>query len=377
MDRDSALPDETYSGLMLAAVLESCDEAVLSLGLDGTVMSWSKAAERIFGYTPQEIVGRSVFLLVPEDLHEETVRTYTRVLAGDRIEHLETVRLTKDGIRLDVSLTASPIRDSAGRIIGLAKIVYDISDRGKMQRQLLESEKFASAGRMAATIAHEINNPLESVMNLIYLARVQGSLDGKANEYLMTAEQEIERVSHIARQTLGYYRDNAGPTKVYFHELVEDVLKIYSVMLHSAGIRVECRFDDRKLIEVNRGEMLQVISNIVANSIDAMPAGGALEIHVAAAATREQAGVRIVIRDDGIGIEQKDLRKVFDPFFTTKGDRGTGIGLWVARELVERRRGNIAMTSSTDAAHSGTTTSIFIPFANQATSGEPAHATAA
>jgi PAS domain S-box-containing protein len=377
LDRDLALPGETYSGQMLAAVLESCDEAVLSLGLDGTVMSWSKAAARIFGYTPPEIVGRSILLLVPEDLREETAEIVTRVQAGEHVEHFETVRLAKDGTRLDVSLTASPIRDSGGRIIGLTKIVYDISDRKKMQRQILESEKFASAGRVAATTAHEINNPLESVMNLIYLARVHGSVDDTANEYLLTAEQEIDRVSQIARQTLGYYRDQGGQARVFLHDLVEDVLKIYSAMLRSAGVRVVCRFDDRKSIEVNRGEMLQVISNIVANSIDAMPAGGVLDIRVAASATREQEGVRLLIRDDGIGIDQKNLRRVFDPFFTTKGDRGTGIGLWIARELVERRRGKIAMTSSRNSTRSGTTTSIFIPFANHEASGEPAHATAA
>jgi len=362
---------------MLAAVLESCDEAVLSLGLDGIVMSWSKAAARIFGYTPREIIGRSILMLVPEDLREETAGIITKVLAGEHVEHLETVRLAKDGTRLDVSLTASPIRDIGGRIIGLTKIVYDVSDRKKMQRQIIESEKFASAGRVAATVAHEINNPLESVMNLIYLARVHGTVDETANEYLLTAEQEIERVSQIARQTLGYYRDQAGQAEVFLHDLVEDVLKIYSVVLRSASIRVVCRFDDRKSVEVNRGEMLQVISNIVANSIDAMPDGGVLDIRVAASATREQAGVRLVIRDDGIGIERKHLNRVFDPFFTTKGDRGTGIGLWIARELVERRHGKIAMTSNTDAERSGTTTSVFIPFANHEASGEPMHATAA
>ena len=376
MNRYHTISKDRESRFLLAAIVDSCEDAILSKSLDGTVTSWNGAATRMFGYTEQEIVGKSLLLLVPEGLYGEEDEILRRVKAGERIDHLETVRLTKDGRRLEISLTTSPIRDGAGRVIGSSKIMYDISERKMMQQSLIESEKFAATGRMAATIAHEINNPLESVMNLIYLARVHGDLDNPATEYLMTAEKEIERVSRIARQTLGYYRDNGSAARLFLHDLVQDVLKIFYPRMRALGIRVECRFDDPQLVEANRGELLQVLSNIIGNSIDAMASGGLLDIHVAKTHSPE-AGVRVVICDQGIGIRQEDLPRVFEPFFTTKGERGTGIGLWVAKQLVERRHGKIAMTSRTQPGDSGTTTSLFIPFANHEASGAPVHATAA
>jgi len=371
------MSDERNPRSLLAAIVESCEEAILSKDLDGNITSWNQAATRMFGYTADEIVGKSIRLLIPEELREEEDDILSKIRSGEKIDHLETVRLTKYGRRLEIALSTSPIRDEDGNIIGSSKIMYDITERKKMQMSLIQSEKFAATGRMAATIAHEINNPLESVMNLIYLARVNATIDDNVKDYLLTAEKEIERVSHIARQTLGYYRDNGNIAKLYLHELVEDVLKIYQVKLRATSISVKCHFDDARPVEANRGEMLQVFSNIIANSIDAMPHGGVLDIHIAETGIPERVGVRIVVRDKGTGIDPEDLPNVFEPFFTTKGDRGTGIGLWVAKQLVERRHGEIAMTSSTDPANSGTTTSIFIPFASRDAREESKHASAA
>jgi signal transduction histidine kinase len=248
-------------------------------------------------------------------------------------------------------------------VIGASKIARDISDRKRIERLLIQSEKIAATGRMAAAIAHEINNPLESVVNLIYLARQNISLEGKAQTFLMTAEQELERVSHIARQTLGYYRDTGSATEVYLHDLIENVLTVYQGKLLSAGISVDTRFTDLQKIAVSRGEMLQVFSNIIANAIDAMPQGGTLNIAIRKLMSSAGDGVQVVIRDGGTGIRKEDLEKVFEPFFTTKGDHGTGIGLWVAKQLVERRNGQISIASSTQKGNSGTSITIFIPLA--------------
>lgn len=358
------MPGEQGSRFLLAAIVDSCEDAILSKGLEGTIMSWNQAASRMFGYTAEEIVGHSILQIVPPELHEEEAEILRRVKNGERIEHFETVRVTKDGRRVEVMLTTSPIYDEGGDIIGSSKIMHDISERKRLERLLIQSEKLAVTGRMAATIAHEINNPLESVMNLVYLARIHCGEDGEVQEYLLTAEKEIERVSHIARQTLGYYRDTGRPVKGLVHELIDDVLKVYQAKLRAAGIEVECHFDDPHPVELRRGELLQVFSNIVANAIDSMPHGGLLQIQVAETGGQEQAGVRVVIRDNGIGIEQEYLSKVFEPFFTTKTNFGTGIGLWVAKQLVEKHCGKIAVCSSTEAGGSGTTVSITLPLPN-------------
>ena len=188
--------------------------------------SWNEAARRLFGYWPDEMIGQSILWLIPEELQYEEEQILRKLRAGERLDHYETVRVTKDGQRIEVSVTISPIRNEAGRVIGASKIVRNISDRKRIERLLIQSEKLAATGRMAAAIAHEINNPLEALMNLIFLARQNSPTEGKAHKYLLTAENELERVSHIARQTLGYYRDTGSPTEVYLHDLLETVLTV-------------------------------------------------------------------------------------------------------------------------------------------------------
>jgi PAS domain S-box-containing protein len=348
----------------LAAIVESCHDAIVSKNLDGIITSWNAAARRMFGYTAEEIVGQPILRLIPEELHQEEYEILRKLRAGELIDHYETTRVKKNGERLQVSLTISPVKDSTGRVIGSSKIARDISARKEMERMLIQSEKIAATGRMAATIAHEINNPLEAVMNLVYLARKSCASDTAANGYLQTAEKEIERVSHIARQTLGYYRETLEPVEVVLNELLEHVLAVYQPKLSTQGISVECEFDDLRPIVVSKGELVQVFSNIIANSIDAMPRGGLLSVQTRETGSAEDAGVEVVIRDQGTGIEQEHLARVFEPFFTTKGNVGTGLGLWVAKQLVENRGGRITVTSSTDPEHSGTSIVIYIPVAN-------------
>jgi signal transduction histidine kinase len=196
-------------------------------------------------------------------------------------------------------------------------------------------------------------------MNLIYLARKSVARNSGARPYLLTAEKELERVSHIARQTLGYYRDPGGPTEVSLEELFADVLAVYHSKLLAGNINVDCHFGHRRLIQASKGELMQIFSNLIANSIDAMPHGGVLSI-----GTREleKEGIVIVVRDSGAGIRTDHLEKIFEPFFTTKGSLGTGIGLWVVKQLVEKRAGKIAIKSSTASPESGTTVEVYIPF---------------
>ncbi len=351
------------SRFRLAAIVDSADDAIISKDLNGIVTSWNEGAYRMFGYTANEMVGQPVLRLIPPELHYEEDEILRKLRSGGRIDHYETKRRKKNGETFEVSVTISPIRDASGRVIGASKIARDISDRKRIERLLVQSEKLAATGRMAATIAHEINNPLESLINLIFLARQNSAVGGKAHGYLLTAEQEMERVSHIARQTLGYYRDTNLPIDLSLHELIENVLSVYKSKLLATRISVDTQFNDVRKITVSKGEMLQVFSNIIGNAVDAMRHGGVLRISIRDLITSTGDGIQTVVRDNGTGIAPEHLDRVFEPFFTTKGELGTGIGLWVARQLVERRGGQISVASSTEKGNSGTTMTIFIPFA--------------
>jgi PAS domain S-box-containing protein len=343
----------------LAAIVESSDDAIVSKDLNGIITSWNAAASRIFGYTADEIIGESVLRLIPEELRYEETDILKKLRLGKRIDHYETTRVRKNGERFEVSVTISPLVDPQGNIIGASKVAREITERKQMEQMLIQSEKLAVTGRMAATVSHEINNPLASVLNLIYLARTSETLSS-ARAYITTAESELDRVSHIARQTLGYYRENGVPVTVLLQELIEDVISVYRGKLSAARITIDCRFEDHPPLLASKGELVQVLSNVIANSIDAMPGGGVLHIGVNKTSA-PPAGVEVTIRDHGIGIPKEHLARVFEPFFTTKGNLGTGIGLWVVKQIIERHGGQIKLTSTTEPQASGTTISIFLP----------------
>jgi signal transduction histidine kinase len=246
----------------------------------------------------------------------------------------------------------------------------------------MQAEKIAATGRMAAAVAHEINNPLASVLNLIFLARQDDASKQEIQTYLTTAESELERVSHIARQTLGYYRDTGAPSEVHLHDLMENVLSVYKSRLFTLGIVVEARFEDLRKISVRSGEIVQVFSNVISNAMDAMPHGGTLSLSITAVRGLDRDGFQAVIKDTGHGIQSENLVKVFEPFFTTKGNLGNGIGLWVARQLVERHGGQISISSNTERGNSGTAVTLYLPFngaegempaSNEPKSGTEAH----
>ena len=318
----------------------------------------------MFGYSAGEMLGQPILRLIPEELHYEEDEILRKIRAGERTEHYETTRTKKNGDKVEISVTISPIRDESGKIIGASKIARDISNRKRVERLLVQSEKLAATGRMAATIAHEINNPLESLVNLIFLARQNTGSDGEAHDYLLTAESELERVSHIARQTLGFYRDTGSPTEVYLHQLMENVLSVYSSRLLAAGVTIDRQFHDQRTVLVRKGEILQIFSNVITNAADAMRQGGVLNVSTREIVNSTGDGIQTIIRDTGVGIRQEHLAQIFEPFFTTKGDLGTGIGLWVTKQLVEGRGGEISVSSGTENGNSGTTVRIFIPFAD-------------
>jgi PAS domain S-box-containing protein len=351
------------SQFRLAAIVDSADDAIISKDLNGIVKTWNFAASRIFGYTAEEMVGQSILTLIPENLKYEEDEILRKLRAGERIDHYETTRRRKNGELFHVSVTISPIRDESGRVIGASKIARDISQRKQFELLLIQSEKIAATGRMAAAVAHEINNPLESLINLIFLARQDSPEGSKAHRLLLTAEEELERVSHIARQTLGYYRETGTPAEVFLHDLIQNVLTVYNSKVIANSISVVANFNDLQKITVSKGELLQVFSNVIANAIDAMHTGGTLDISTRNFVGASGPGIQITISDTGIGIQAEHLSRVFEPFFTTKGNMGTGLGLWVARQLLESRGGQISIASNSGNKNSGTIVTIFVPFA--------------
>jgi PAS domain S-box-containing protein len=346
----------------LAAIVESSDDVIVSKDLNGIITSWNEAASRVFGYSPEEMIGTSILKLIPENLHSDEKTIIESIRAGRRVEHFETVRLAKGGQLIDVSLTVSPVRDQHGQVIGASKILRDVSGRKRLEKSLVQAEKIAATGRMAATIAHEINNPLEAVVNLLYLLRPMIS-DSKGINYLDSVESELARISHIAKQTLGYYRENASPSSSSLSDLVQHAITIYEPRCKAVGIAIKKSVDSSRKVNLRRGEMMQVISNLISNSIYAMPSGGVLSVSVNDTKSPLD-GIVLTIQDEGFGIAPENLPRVFDAFFTTRSTVGTGIGLFVAKQFVEGHGGRIEIESKSGAADHGTIVRVFLPISS-------------
>jgi len=347
----------------LAAIVDSSDDAIVSKDLNGIVTSWNAGAERIFGYTAQEMIGRSIRTVIPPELQEDEDRILATIGRGERIDHFETVRLTRSGQRIDVSLTISPVKDESGRIVGAAKIARDITERKQAERALRTSERLASVGRLAATVAHEINNPLEAVTNLVYLAKDCAVRDD-VREFLAHAEEEIGRISHLTKQTLGFYRDTTTPSSVRVGALLSSLITVFAPRSRNKGVEICPEILDDREIRAIPGEVRQLLANLLTNSIDAVKNGGRIRVRIFGCNSRngqQASGVRITVADSGSGIPTAVRERVFEPFFTTKKDVGTGLGLWVCKSIVDKHHGTIRMKSSTVPGKSGTVVSVFLP----------------
>ncbi len=330
----------------LAAIVDSSDDAIVSKDLTGIVTSWNACAEKTFGYTAEEMIGKSIINIIPPELHEDERRILATIARGERIEHFETVRMKKNGERIDVSLTISPVKDEQGKVIGAAKIARDITQRKKTERALQLTEKLASVGRLAATVAHELNNPLEAVTNFIFLAQTTEDLPPTAKEYLTLADRELERVSHIAQQTLGFYRDTSALTGVSMRASIDDVLRVFQSKVRYKSLQIELDIQPGLKVEAHHGEIRQVFSNLISNAIDASSKGGVIKIHGKTVVKDGDPYAQITFADSGCGIPERLRPSIFNPFFTTKSDVGTGLGLWVSKSLVEKHGGHISFRTA-------------------------------
>ncbi len=344
----------------MAAIVEYSSDAIYSTDTEGTILSWNHAAEQLYGYTPDEAVGQSIAGLAPPDRRDEVERNRRILNAGGHIASYRTERMRKDGTCWPVLLSVSSLRNSRGEIVGASAIARDLSTEKQSEEAIRRSEKLATAGRLAASIAHEINNPLEAVVNLLYLARHDS---GHAAEYLAQAEQEVGRVAQLAQQTLGFVRDAKSPGMMDPAIIMDEILQLYSRKLERRQIHITRRYRGDCLISGYSGELRQLLSNLVVNAVDAMNVGGSLHVRTAVARDRVKGeqGVRITVADNGSGIPPSHLRQIFEPFFTTKKETGTGLGLWVSHGIVQKHGGSIRVRSRTDGSSTGTVFSIFLP----------------
>jgi len=330
-------------------------------------ITWSEELEALHGMEAGGFDGRYetwVATVHPED-RERVQREALSAVRELRSYDVEYRAVRPDGSTYWTAARGRVVADASGQPQRLIGVCMDIETRKRSEAALLRAEKLAATGRLAATIAHEINNPLESITNLLFLART--SPENPA-QYIALAEEELERVAHISRQTLGFYRDTLAPAPILLAEVAEQVLAVYARKLESKNIRVEKRFRDPGRVFGLAGEIRQVFSNLIANAIDAMSKGGRLTVKVGRARDWKNAGLpgmRIVVADNGCGIAPAHAGNVFEPFFTTKPDVGTGLGLWLTRSLVQKHGGSITLRSSTRAGRSGTVFAVFLPEASQ------------
>jgi len=348
----------------LAAIVESCDDAIVSKDLNGIVTSWNASAERIFEHRAEEMIGQPILRIIPEELHDDEQRILEKIHRGERIEHFDTVRVAKSGRRIEVSLTISPVRDNTGQVIGAAKIARDISDRKRADEELRRAEKLAAAGQLAASIAHEINNPMQSLTNLLSLIGYRTSLDDDTRRLVSLADAELARMAHITRQMLSFYRQSSVPVPVKVTEVMEDVLELFVVRMRSNDIKLKRRYEFAEHIQAFPSELRQLFANLVSNAMEAIGRGGQIQIRIAPGrdwTAPERSGVRIVIADNGSGIADNLRGRIFDAFVTTKAEKGTGLGLWVVRGIIAKHSGVIRVRSSARPKRSGTVFSVFLP----------------
>jgi signal transduction histidine kinase len=301
-----------------------------SLTLDAICPELAAVAERGFGKNH-----------VVTDAFESTCVT----LAENRIEVLIGVALLNPGA-------------SRGEQ-QMAAFIADLTLQKKSEEVLRRTEKLAVAGRLAASIAHEINNPLEAVTNCLYLVG-QTELPREARGYLDLAQSELDRVSQITVQTLRFYRQSTRPAKTDVHDLLATVLALLEQRLARHGVEVVQQFRDTPHVVLRDGEIRQVLANLLGNAIDALAEGGRIVLRTACghAWRSGSAGIRITVADSGTGMDTATQARIFEPFFSTKGITGTGLGLWVSREIVEKHQGYLRVRSRLGV---GTVFSLFIP----------------
>jgi len=322
----------------------------------------------------RDLLGRTVREAVPEAAEQGFIALLDEVYrTGQPFVGRGTPIQLARGASLEVrylDFVYQPRRDENGTVCGIIVLGVDVTESKRAEQVLLQSEKLNAVGRLASSIAHEINNPLEAVTNLLYLAQ-RSAVSPTAQHYLEAAEVELQRVSAIANQTLRFHRQSTNPRPATAEDLIGGILPLYQGRLTNSPVTIERRDRTHRPFMCFDGEIRQVLSNLIGNAIDAMnPTGGRLLIRSREATdwTTGRKGVVLTVADTGPGMAPHTLSRIFEPFFTTKDTSGTGLGLWISREIVDRHRGVLKVRSSQSTLGSGTVFALFLPFDQEARS---------
>ena len=349
-------------------LIEASTIGLLIGNLTGGVSYMNPTLLHLLGYTIEEVANGSVRWseLTPPEFAERDLHAIEQLKEKGTADPYEKVYLSKDGRRVSllVGATKIPTQDESSEST-IAVFLTDLSQQKQAEAALVQSEKLAAVGRLAASISHEINNPLEAITNLLFLMKHE-SLPPQASSYLLLAEQELARVSQIAGQTLRFHRQATRARAISPTELLEPVLALYRGRLNNSNIQVQFESSHAQPIVCFEGDIRQVLNNLVSNAIDAMRTGGILTLRIrdAHSAETHAGGVRITIADTGHGMPEATRLRIFEPFYTTKGINGTGLGLWISHGIVEKHQGTLSVRSSVNPDRHGTIFSLFLPSAS-------------
>jgi PAS domain S-box-containing protein len=326
-------------------------------------LSLNEAEAAIIGLPKEKILGEKLETIAPIP---QVIELFKRVAKGESIrDHLVEGELpSMPGVRRAWKVNYLPVFAEDGSVRSILNATIEITQQRRAEAALIQSEKLAAVGRLASSISHEINNPLEAITNLLYLIVNDPKLPDDLRVYVNMASAEVSRVSQIATQSLRFHRQSVARTRVTPSELVDAVLRLYTGRLNNSGIQLDVRYSTDEKVLCFENDIRQVLNNLIANAIDAMRNGGRLMVRahlMKYGSPTGQAGICLTVADTGHGMSAEIAARIFEPFFTTKEMNGTGLGLWISSGIVDRHHGRLRVRSSTDAARHGTVFSLFLP----------------
>ncbi len=355
----------------LQTTLESVGDALIACDRHRCVELMNPVAQQLTGWTLEEAKGKpleTVFRAVDERTRE-AVKTPDGE-ADEKGPSNYSLLIARDGTEYLIDQSAAPIRNASGEVAGVVLVFRDVTDLRRRDAALMAHEKLAIAGRLSASIAHEIHNPLDSVANLHYLMANEND-PALQQRYLGMAQQELNRTLQISRAMLGLYREPKAPVEVELRELLASVLLLLDRQLKDQSVKAVRKLGESVSVQGFPGELRQVFTNLITNAADASGPGGRVQVLLEASPTDSRPGAIVTISDSGPGIPPELQTKLFQPFFTTKGEQGTGLGLWVSRGIVEKHGGTIELSNSSDAAFPGAIVRVYLPALGPATAMAP------